>query len=113
MNTGLIESTDPVIDGLMIRHFLITAAVVSSSPALAQPSTSGSSSGQQQSAPIETTAASEPEDTRSVCRSIYQTNSRIPERVCRTRAQWDEIQRQSREALERNRRGSGASGDGG
>jgi len=107
MNIGLIESADPVIVAFMIRPFVIAAAIATSCPVFAQLSTNGPSAEQQQP------AASEPEDTRSICRSIYQTNSRIPERVCRTRAQWDEIQRQSREALERNRRGSGASGDGG
>lgn len=45
------------------------------------------------------------------CRTVRTTNSRIPERICRTEAQWAEIEQQSREALERNRRGAGASGD--
>ena len=91
----------------MIKFVMSAAVVLTTSSAFAQ------SSAGQPSAPASasTVAAPDPEASRVRCRSVNLTNSRIPERICRTRAEWDEIERQSREAIERNRRGAGASGN--
>ena len=97
----------------MRKSLVLSAVLMASSPAIAQYSDSALGERQQQSVatPIETPPAPAADDTRVRCRSVNLTNSRIPERICRTRAQWDEIERQSREAIARNRRGAGASGN--
>jgi hypothetical protein len=55
--------------------------------------------------------AQDVEAERVRCRNVFVVNSRIPERICRTNAEWARIQRETREALDRNQRGAGASGD--
>ncbi len=58
-------------------------------------------------------AGSTPTDSEEmVCRAVPVVNSRIPQRICRTKADWARLQEESREALSRNRRTVGASGDG-
>ena len=48
------------------------------------------------------------------CRTIRVTGSRVSDRVCRTNAEWDNIERQSREAvgtIQQDQTVSGAGGD--
>jgi len=90
----------------MFKTFLSVAALAMASTAFAQPTTGQSNAPLPEAAPA---AGDEASQVR--CRSVYQTNSRIPERICRTRAEWDRIEQESREAMERTRRGAGASGD--
>lgn len=47
-------------------------------------------------------AAKQKDPNQQVCRSEYPLGSRIPERICKTRAEWDEIAAQTREELRRS-----------
>ncbi|MDN3645511.1 hypothetical protein QWY75_04715 [Pontixanthobacter aestiaquae] len=50
----------------------------------------------------------ETEDMNKVkCRYIYQLNSRVPDRICRTKARWAEIEKEQQEAIENGRRNGG------
>lgn len=77
------------------------ALLAASAPALAQNDTAGAAREGGQTSDAE----------RVRCRNVFTVNSRIPERICRTNAEWERIERESREAMDRNRRGAGASGD--
>lgn len=39
--------------------------------------------------------------SRRVCRSLLPTGSRLPQRTCRTQAEWDRIEEQARDDYER------------
>ncbi|MEW4448082.1 hypothetical protein [Qipengyuania sp. JC766] len=41
------------------------------------------------------------------CRTERLVNSRIPQKICRTEAEWEEIERQNREQHENSRRSGG------
>jgi hypothetical protein len=43
--------------------------------------------------------ADKDDPSRRVCRSIVPTGSRLPTRVCRTQAQWDESRQKSQDGL--------------
>ena len=52
--------------------------------------------------PVGTTSVSKEKDpNQKVCRTEYPLGSRIPERVCKTRGEWDAIAKQTREELRR------------
>ena len=53
------------------------------------------------SAPAVQKATASPD--KVVCRSETEVGSRIPQRVCRTQAEWDEIYRQTQEDLANSR----------
>ena len=88
----------------MLKLAIASLALITAASAQAQSSDTGRREAQP---PVAEDAAG----SEVKCRSIFQVNSRIPERICRTKAEWDQIARDSREALERNQRGRGASGD--
>lgn len=64
------------------------------------------------SAPTET-ASSKPDGNELVCKSTFVVESKIPTRICRTRQQWDDIEREHREARRRSGTGASRCGDGG
>jgi len=41
------------------------------------------------------------------CRYVHEVSSRIPSRVCRTKAEWERIAEEQREVNENNRRNGG------
>ena len=41
--------------------------------------------------------------TKRVCRTEQEIHSRIPRRICRTQAEWDEISRDAAESMRRTR----------
>lgn len=53
------------------------------------------------------------EDTKRICKSKIVTGSIMAKRTCRTRAEWDAIDRDNAAAVEARRRGSGGMGRGG
>jgi hypothetical protein len=87
---------------------IVCAVAALSSPTLAQTTPPASP---QQQAEQAAQPAQDAEAERVRCRNVFTVNSRIPERICRTNAEWERIQRETREALDRNQRGAGASGD--
>ena len=52
--------------------------------------------------PVGTTSVSKERDpNQKVCRTEYPLGSRIPERVCKTRGEWDAIAERTRDELRR------------
>lgn len=45
--------------------------------------------------------------TQWICRRIQQTGSRVGTRVCKTRAEWNEIERQAQQVVDDTQRNSG------
>lgn len=88
-------------------HFITLTAMAFAAPALAQTEPAAPPA----TAPQAQQATPNPDADRVRCRNVFTVNSRIPERICRTNAEWERIQQETREALSRNQRGAGASGD--
>jgi hypothetical protein len=53
--------------------------------------------------PPDAAAKKAPTPEKVVCRSETEVGSRIPQRVCRTQAEWDEIYKQTQEDLANSR----------
>lgn len=64
-----------------MRSFVVLAAILAASPALAQ---------QAAPAPAASPAAAAPKE-KPICRSIEVTGSTLPKRECHSRAQWQAI----------------------
>ena len=74
-----------------MKKMIILGAFLASSAAFAQAPTSGGTTNE---------AAQDPNET--ICRIVAETGSRLSRvRVCRTRAQWAESRRTTREDVER------------
>jgi hypothetical protein len=64
------------------------------------------------SAPAET-KPSKPDREEVICKSTFVVDSKIPTRICRSRQQWEDIEREHREARRRSGTGSSRCADGG
>lgn len=89
----------------MVRFAFALLASLMATPLLAQDAAA------ERAIPAEQTSAASAEDQKVKCRSVFVVGSRIPERICRTRAEWAQIERETREAMDQQRRTVGASGD--
>ena len=69
-------------------------------------STTGARSAAEGGAPEESNyvARAEPEEEKMICRREQPTGSRISERICLTAEDWDKIEQQSQEMLNRTTR---------
>lgn len=76
----------------MLKSIIVTGVLCAAAAASAQTARSTSGSG----------SAAADDDNRVICRTISRTESRLSrERVCKTRAEWAEMRRETRSAIDR------------
>jgi hypothetical protein len=100
---------------MRLAALVLAAAVVAAAPALAQtdptapppPAPAASTEAGAEGTPPAGDQAEQPAEEEQICRTVQRTESRLRnrrERICGTRAQWEQMQEQN--ARDLNRRGS-------
>ena len=100
----------------MITSLLVALAMTGATPAAEEATTNETETAQTEGQTIRRVDGRDPSipDDRTIkCRSVKQLGTRIPDRVCRSLAEWAQIDKENREQAETNMRTKGASGDNG